>query len=112
MRSRRLTNLSAVKRRPQRYRRMMMTKTQPRLNSTPDLAYYLKLPYATKITVDECGEQPCFMAEHPELYGCMAQGATPDEALRNLRAAREDYIKVLLDMGIDVPQPKGTAPAI
>jgi predicted RNase H-like HicB family nuclease len=72
-----------------------------------DFSKYLKLPYAIHITADECGGKPCFMAYHPELDGCMAQGDTPVEAVKNLASAREDYIKALLNMGQPVPLPKG-----
>jgi predicted RNase H-like HicB family nuclease len=75
-----------------------------------ELAYYVNLPYATTITPDECGDHPCYMAEHPDLYGCMAQGDTPEEAIQNLREAREDYIAALLDAGIAIPIPNGTPP--
>lgn len=86
-----------------------MTKTH--LDRTSELAYFVNLPYAIIITADECGNRPCYMAEHPDLYGCMAQGDTPEEAIQNLRAAREDYIAALLDAGIAIPLPNGTSPA-
>ena len=71
----------------------------------PDLAYYMRLPYATRVARDQCGDEPCFLALHPELPGCMAQGSTRQEALTNLRAARADYIQSLLDDQLPVPMP-------
>ena len=68
----------------------------------------MKLPYATRISIDECGGRPCFVAVNPELYGCMAQGNTPREAVDNLKEARRDYIATLLQLGREVPRPAGT----
>ena len=80
--------------------------TRKSLTRADEIAYYVKLPYAIDIKADECGGQVCYIAEHPELYGCMAQGDTPGEAVRNLREAREEYIAALLEAGVEVPQPK------
>ena len=49
--------------------------------------------------------EPIFVASNPELPGCMAQGATEEEAIENLTEARIDYIASLLDDGLDVPEP-------
>jgi predicted RNase H-like HicB family nuclease len=46
---------------------------------------------------------------NPELPGCMAHGATLDEALTNLKEARTEYIYSLLLDGVDVPYPRGEA---
>lgn len=47
-----------------------------------------------------------FVASNPELKGCKAQGASPMEAIANLRDARIDYIYFLLEDGIEVPVPR------
>src|SRR5438552_5700886 len=72
------------------------------------LTLFMKLPYAARISIDECGGRPCFVAINPELYGCMAQGNTPREAVDNLKEARRDYIATLLQLGREVPRPAGT----
>ncbi|MDY6918053.1 MAG: type II toxin-antitoxin system HicB family antitoxin [Chloroflexota bacterium] len=61
-------------------------------------------PYAIEIRKDKTttGED-VFLAENPDLYGCMAQGATIEEALSNLADARLDYIETLLVDGEPVP---------
>jgi len=46
-----------------------------------------------------------FMARHPELEGCKAQGATPMESVTSLRDARIDYIYFLLEDKIEIPAP-------
>ena len=73
------------------------------------IAYYANLPYATRIVPDTCDGAPCYLAVHPELRGCKAQGATPGEALANLAEAREDYLAALVEEGLDLPLPEGMA---
>ena len=45
----------------------------------------------------------CFIAHCPELPGCMAQGETMEEAIKNLEDAKVDYIESLLEDGLDIP---------
>ncbi len=47
-----------------------------------------------------------WIAEHPELLGCKADGETPQEALSSLEVARELWIESRLATGLDVPEPK------
>ena len=69
---------------------------------------YLSLPYSTIVVPDVTTEnEPCYMAYHPELEGCMSHGNTLEEAVRNLREVTELYISALLDKGLDVPLPQG-----
>lgn len=67
---------------------------------------YIGLPYRIEIFPDSIGDRRCYMARHPELVGCMAQGDTPMDALRNLEEARRDYITALLEWRREVPLPK------
>ena len=46
-----------------------------------------------------------YMAKNIELFGCMAQGTTINEALQNLEEARVDYIYSSLEDNIDIPEP-------
>lgn len=63
--------------------------------------------YSTVVIIDTAtDEQPCYLAYHPELEGCMSHGATPSEALQNLREVTEIYISVLLEKGLEVPAPR------
>ena len=48
---------------------------------------------------------PCYIAWHPELVGCMAQGMTPQEAEANLTEARELVITHLVKNGLPIPEP-------
>lgn len=66
--------------------------------------YLANQPYAVEVMKDRTttGED-VFLAKNPQLYGCMAQGATVEEALANLADARLDYIEDLLEDGDPVP---------
>lgn len=61
-------------------------------------------PYTVEVMKDKttAGED-VFLARNPQLYGCMAQGATVEEAIVNLADARLDYIEDLLEDGDPVP---------
>ncbi len=48
-----------------------------------------------------------FIAEVPELAGCMADGATPEEALRNVSTVISEWIETAELLGREVPQPSG-----
>lgn len=45
-----------------------------------------------------------WIAEHPELPGCVADGATPQEALASLDTARELWIESRRASGLPVPE--------
>jgi antitoxin HicB len=81
-----------------------------RMDST-DTSTYLGLPYRVEIDweSDERGNA-YYVARHPELDGCMAQGQTREEALASLHEARELYIRALLKRGLDVPRPEVREP--
>ena len=68
--------------------------------------------YATIVVpdVDTDGE-PCYVAYHPDLEGCMSHGDTIEEALSNLSEARTLYLSTLLEKGLDIPLP-GTETAV
>jgi len=48
-----------------------------------------------------------FIAEAPELPGCMAHGDSPADALDNAMQAIELWIATAEEFGDPVPQPKG-----
>jgi predicted RNase H-like HicB family nuclease len=51
-------------------------------------------------------EDAAFLAEAPDLEGCMAHGATHEEALLEAQAAIELWIDVARGTGIPVPEPR------
>jgi len=52
-------------------------------------------------------EDEAFVAEVPELPGCMAHGSTHDEALANIREAMDLWIETAKEFGDPIPAPKG-----
>ncbi len=48
-----------------------------------------------------------FIAEAPELLGCMAHGDTQEAALENIDQAIELWIDTAREFGDPVPEPKG-----
>ena len=74
---------------------------------TPELQYHLNQPYKIHVVPDRgtYGEQ-LYFATVAELPGCESHGATPDEAIRNVRDAMALYIESMLEDGLVPPQPE------
>lgn len=67
-----------------------------------DLSYYLSLQYPLEARESEGGG---YFVTHPDLDGCMAEGATLEEAVANLADSRELWIEARLEGGYSVPEP-------
>ena len=52
-------------------------------------------------------EDGAYIAEVPELPGCMADGATYKEAVGNVEVVIQDWIKTAKELGRAIPEPKG-----
>ena len=52
-------------------------------------------------------EDNAFIAEVPELPGCMADGADYQEALKNVEVIAKEWIETARELGREIPQPKG-----
>ncbi len=52
-------------------------------------------------------EDSAYVAEVPELPGCSAHGATYETALHNAHAAVDLWLETAVELGRQVPQPKG-----
>lgn len=52
-------------------------------------------------------EDDAFLVEVPELAGCMADGATYEEALANARVVIDEWIRTATELGRPIPKPKG-----
>ena len=48
-----------------------------------------------------------FIVEVPELPGCMADGLSYAEAVRNAQVVIQEWIDTAAELGRDVPEPKG-----
>ena len=53
------------------------------------------------------GEDKAFIAEVPELPGCVADGKTYKEALSNVEVVIQEWIETAKELGRPIPQPKG-----
>ncbi|MDT4898441.1 MAG: hypothetical protein QOH25_3518 [Acidobacteriota bacterium] len=52
-------------------------------------------------------EDEAFIVEVPELAGCMADGATYQEALANVEVVINEWIETARELGRPIPEPKG-----
>ena len=52
-------------------------------------------------------EDQSFIAEVPELPGCMADGQTYQEALSNAETVIQEWIETALELKRRIPAPKG-----
>lgn len=52
-------------------------------------------------------EDEVFIAEAPELAGCMADGNTYQEALSNIETIIDEWVETALEKGRKIPTPKG-----
>ena len=52
-------------------------------------------------------EDQRYLVEVPELPGCMADGETYEEALRNARVIIDEWIETAKNLEREIPQPRG-----
>ena len=52
-------------------------------------------------------EDDAYIADVPELPGCMAHGATQEEALASAKDAMDLWIETAKEFGDPIPEPKG-----
>lgn len=63
--------------------------------------------YKYEIIIYWSSEDNCYIAEVPELSGCMADGSTMAEALENADVIIAEWIETAKALGRDIPEPKG-----
>jgi predicted RNase H-like HicB family nuclease len=63
--------------------------------------------YKYEIIIYWSNEDNAFIAEVPELPGCMAHGETPEKALKNAKDAIQLWIDAAKEFGDPIPEPKG-----
>ena len=51
-------------------------------------------------------EDDAFIAEVPELAGCVADGPTRQEALANVEVIIEEWIATAIELGRPIPEPR------
>ena len=64
-----------------------------------------KPTYATIVTWSQ--QDDAFLVEVPELPGCMADGATYEEAVRNAGEVIRLWIETAKELGREIPKPRG-----
>lgn len=79
----------------------MTTATNKLINYQP-LDYYLNLPYA--ITLYPASEGG-YVAEIKDLPGCLTQGETLEETIKNINEAKELWIETAYEEGDQIPLP-------
>jgi predicted RNase H-like HicB family nuclease len=52
-------------------------------------------------------EDQAYIAEVPELPGCMADGKSYQEAVNNAEKVIAEWIETAIELGRNVPEPKG-----
>ena len=63
--------------------------------------------YKYEIIIFWSREDEAFIAEVPELPGCMAHGDTQEKALKNIQEAIDLWIESAAEFGMNIPEPKG-----
>jgi antitoxin HicB len=65
----------------------------------------MKLEYAVRIERVADSDGGGYLATVPDLPGCMSDGDTPEEALKNVQEAIESWIEAAKEWNEDVPKP-------
>jgi predicted RNase H-like HicB family nuclease len=63
--------------------------------------------YKYEVIVYWSEEDRAYIAEVPELPGCMADGATYEGALKNIQVTISEWIETARTLGREIPIPKG-----
>jgi len=63
--------------------------------------------YKYEVVIYWSNEDNAFIAEVPELPGCMADGPNYEEALKNVQVVIEEWIETAKSIGRDIPTPRG-----
>lgn len=77
-----------------------MAKKQKAEPGRKTLEYFQALCYPYEVEGDEDG----FVASHPDLLGCIAQGNSKDEAIAALDMARRVWLEVRFESGLHIPE--------
>ena len=65
----------------------------------------MKLEYAVRIGRLADADGGGYLATVPDLPGCMSDGETPEEALKNVQEAIESWIAAAKEWNEEVPKP-------
>ncbi len=73
------------------------------LSQAKSFDYYMNLSYPILLVYDS--EDEHWIAEIPDLPGCMSDGADPNEAVENVKDAQRAWVEVSIERGLEVPLP-------
>lgn len=78
------------------------------MKNKKSLSYYQSLDYEIKIEKDNCDDETWYIAYCDELGrgSCYGLGDTPEEALKQFMADKNDFIEELYKEGRPVPEPR------
>jgi predicted RNase H-like HicB family nuclease len=65
----------------------------------------MKLEYSVRIERLADSDGGGYLATVPDLPGCMSDGATPEEALKNVQEAISSWIESAKEWKHDIPKP-------
>ena len=65
------------------------------------------MPHKYEIIIYWSEEDNAFIAEVPELPGCMADGNTYVDAVKNAEQVIDEWIETAKSLGREIPKPKG-----
>jgi predicted RNase H-like HicB family nuclease len=63
--------------------------------------------YKYELSIFWSDEDRRYVVEVPELPGCMADGETYEQAIKNAQVVLLDWIETARSVGREIPQPKG-----
>ena len=65
------------------------------------------MPIKYELIIYWSEEDKAFIAEVPELPGCMADGETYEQAVKNVRQVIDEWIETARELGRPIPEPRG-----
>lgn len=80
--------------------------------SEKNIEYYVNLPHKITIKKWTDEEESYYVVQIPELPGCMSDGETIKEALKNIIDAKTGFIEAYIRIGKEIPIPENTVPII
>ena len=63
-------------------------------------------PHPIQLTRIVEDDKTYWMAEIPDLPGCLSDGATPEEAVQMIMDAKETWIESMVQRGYPIPEPR------
>jgi predicted RNase H-like HicB family nuclease len=63
--------------------------------------------YKYEVIIYWSDDDIAYVAEVPELAGCMADGATYEDALQNVKVVVNEWIETAQSIGRTIPVPRG-----